>query len=399
MSKRHQVLFITTSSLAANPRLVKEFEVLKTDYTCHVLCFKHHDWSLELSEAIKNRNPEVHFIEIDRKKEVFQTLFCKVLHKSAIVFNPFFPKSFKICAFASNDKAAQLWLHMKSLPKQIKASHIIAHNLGAFFAAVTYSEKKDVALQLDIEDYYPGEALYFNKTYEVQNRMHIMGYSFLKADAITYASKGIQLECEKHFKSQGHAKQVTLINAFNATDFREPKANVSEKIKCVWFSQNIGPNRGLEQVFESAKDHAALEFHIIGNPNTVYLDTIDLSSTIKFHGIMTQTELHEFLSQMDIGLALESKTADFNRDICLTNKFLAYAQAGLFILATDTFGQRDFLNQLNYNAGQRIDVNLSTVFSNLDHSVLNHQSKLMRWENAKSFSWEIEQLKLIKAMQ
>ena len=67
MNSKPNILFATTSSLAANPRLVKEFEVLKADYNCDVLSFKHHDWTLELTEAIKRRNPEVHFIEIDRK--------------------------------------------------------------------------------------------------------------------------------------------------------------------------------------------------------------------------------------------------------------------------------------------------------------------------------------------
>jgi hypothetical protein len=102
---------------------------------------------------------------------------------------------------------------------------------------------------------------------------------------------------------------------------------------------------------------------------------------------------------MDIGLALESKTADFNRDICLTNKILAYAQAGLYIFATDTFGQRDFLNALNYKAGQIIASDLSTTFSNFDPSLLDFENKMERWEHAISFSWEKEQQKLVKLLK
>jgi len=392
------LLFITTSSLASNPRLVKEFECLKSRYFCYVICFKHHDWSLPLSEAIKARNQEVHFIDIDRTQSVTETIISKFLHKFSIAINPLFKKRFKVCAFASNDKTPQLSLRLKTLRKQHQFSKVIAHNLGAFYPALKLSKFQNSPLQLDIEDFYPGEALYFNKTHEKANRNYIMQSSFSNAETITYASKGIEIECKKMFKTQVESNHITIINAFENEDFIKPQKIPDHKVSCVWFSQHIGPNRGLEQVFEAAKKYPTLEFHIIGNSNVTYLNTVDVSANIKFHEIMDQSQLHQFLSQMDIGLALESKDADFNRNICLTNKFLAYAQAGLFILATDTFGQRDFLNTLSYNAGQLIDLNLATTLANFDTAVLSYENQLKRWEYAKAFSWEQEQSKLLQVI-
>jgi glycosyltransferase involved in cell wall biosynthesis len=399
MSDRTRLLFITTSSLASNPRLVKEFECLKAHYSCTVLCFKHHDWSLALSEAIKARNEDVRFIEIDRQQSVLETIKAKMLHKFAIAINSLFQKRFKVCAFASNDKTPQLVFNVKKLQKKQEFQHIIAHNLGAFYPAVITSQSQNATLQLDIEDFYPGEALYFNKTYEKANRDVIMQTSFGHATHITYASKGIALTCKKAFKTTNNVKHTTIINVFKETDFLKPEDRKGTIIKCVWFSQHIGPHRGLDQVFEAAKTHPEIEFHIIGNANTDYLSSIDLTSNIKLHATMEQTQLHQFLRTMDIGLALESKHADANRAICLTNKILAYAQAGLYILATDTFGQRDFLNILNYAAGELIKTNLSTSFSNFDSAILSHENKVMRWEEATSFSWEKEQLKLMKTIQ
>jgi glycosyltransferase involved in cell wall biosynthesis len=391
-------LFITTSSLASNPRLVKEFECIKKSCLCYVICFKHHDWSLKLSEAIKVRNPEVHFIEIDRRQSTFETIKAKFLHKLSIFVNPLFQNHFKVCAFASNDKTPQLLLRLKKLRKQHQFDKVIAHNLGAFYPAVKLSKFQKIPLQLDIEDFYPGEALYFNKTYEKANRYCIMQTSFSAAETITYASKGIEIECKKAIKTNAETNHVTIINAFESSDFMKPQKRNDTIIKCIWFSQNIGPNRGLEQVFEAAKTNLKIEFHIIGNANEDYLKTKVLSPNIICHKIMSQTQLHQFLSTMDIGLALENRTADFNRDICLTNKFLAYAQAGLYIFATNTYGQRDFLNALHYKAGELITSNLSAKLSNFDKSVLNHENKLRRWENAKAFSWEKEQQKLVKLL-
>ncbi|MBJ7879159.1 hypothetical protein [Gelidibacter salicanalis] len=392
--KQTQLLFITTSSLASNPRLVKEFEALKHDFSCHVLCFKHQDWSLELSETIKSNNPEVKFIEIDRKTAFIETIFCKFIHKAAISVNSRFPKHFNVCAFANSDKALQLWLRAKVLQKKTKFSRVIAHNLGAFYPAVKVADKKDTVLQLDIEDYYPGEALYFNKTLEKQNRMQLMAHSFLRAESITYASKGIQLECEKHFKVGSQTKQLTIINAFKVEDFVEPKATSLKPLKCVWFSQHIGPNRGLEQVFQAARRLDHIEFHLIGNRNQDFLSMVDLSENVKLHDIMKQEYLHDLLSGMDVGLALEDVGADHNRNICLTNKFLAYAQAGLYILATNTFGQTEFLKSLDYNAGVIMTTSLENTLQNLDSNLLNTTTKIERWQKAKAFSWENEQLKL-----
>lgn len=389
-----KLLFITTSSLAANPRLVKEFESLKNDFNCFVLCFKHQDWSLELSEAIKNKNPEVHFIEIDRHVDIYQTLLSKIIHKVSIAFNSIFSKNLKVFAFASNDKTLQLYLKTKSLSKKNNFIRVIAHNLGAFYAAVKLSEEKCIALQLDIEDFYPGEALYFNKSKEKQNRMQLMSHSFLKADSITYASEGIALECQKRFEIRAETQQCTILNVFIADDFIEPIKKNPEPIKCVWFSQHIGPNRGLEQIFKTAENLKDIEFHLIGNCNHKYLDGQDLSANIKFHDSMMQKDLHKFLSQMDIGLALENAMADHNRNICLTNKILAYAQAGLYILATDTFGQNQFLNSLEYTAGIIMTSSLQVELQNLNRLELQSTTKIGRWEKAKSYSWDKEQLKL-----
>lgn len=220
-----------------------------------------------------------------------------------------------------------------------------------------------------------------------------MAYSFLRAESITYASKGIELECEKYFKVRNHTKQLTIINTFKANDFSEPKSTTLHPLKCVWFSQNIGPNRGLEQIFEAAKSLSHIEFHLVGNQNPEFLKIITISDNIIFHDIMQQSELHIFLAKMDVGLALEPGK-DLNNLIALSNKIITYAQGGLYILATDTFGQCDFLKSLDYNAGLIMTSSLENALQNLDNDLLSTNSKIGRWKNAKFFSWDYEQLKL-----
>ncbi|MCK0115081.1 glycosyltransferase [Gelidibacter sp. F63206] len=389
MNKTSEILFITTGSLATNPRLVKEFETLKSNVKCHVMYFLSDDWSMALTKEIKLRNPEVNFIEIDRKKIFLETIVSRVLHKIAIVFNSFFKNNPQICAFANNDKAPQLWFKTKRLFKNVNLSRVIAHNLGAFYPAYKLAINSSIKLQLDIEDYHPGEALYFNEKHEYKNRIVIMQSTFNSADAITYASEGIKLKCETVFNFKQQTKRAVIINSFRSDDFPEPIA-INKEINFVWFSQNISPKRGLEEVFEVAKEFSNIKFHLIGKPDQNFIERMEISDNVVIHSPMSQDKLHEFLSKMDVGLALENRDVDGNRDICLTNKFLAYAQAGLFILATDTFGQTHFLKKLGKQAGIIIETSLSDEIRQLNRELLQHSYKVERWKRAKVFSWETQ---------
>jgi len=393
-----KLLFITTSSLATNPRLVKEFEFLKETFKCTVICFEHDDWSLEPSKKIQGRNAEVDFISVNRHKEFYTTLISKLYHKIAIFLNPLFHQNTKIAAFASNDKTPQLYFKVKKFYHKNKPDRVIAHNLGAFYPALQLAQKTGCKLQLDIEDYHPGEEIYYNKKHDVQNRILIMQNSFSNASAITYASEGIKIKCEAIFKVKSDTKTRVIINAFKSDDFLLLNSN-NEGVHCVWFSQNISHKRGLEDVFEAAQELPNINFHLIGKPNLEFIEAMMPSENIHIHQPMPQEELHEFLAGMDIGLALEDKQSDGNRDICLTNKFLAYAQAGLYIFATDTFGQKHFLNQLGMNAGKIINASLRDAINNLDKRVLAIDARRDRWERAKAFSWEKQSEVLLEVMK
>lgn len=146
-------------------------------------------------------------------------------------------------------------------------------------------------------------------------------------------------------------------------------------------------------MFQAAERLKHVEFHLIGNANQDFINSQSLGSNIKLHGSMTQEELHKFISHMDIGLALEPGK-DFNNTIALSNKVIAYAQAGLYILATNTFGQSQFLNSLDYKAGSIIKTSLLMELKHINEALLDLPAKTMRWEKAKAFSWNNEQIKL-----
>ena len=276
------LLFLTTSSLATNPRLVKEFELLKDYYRCVVVCYEHQDWSLAPSNEIIKRNADIEFVCINRRQNLKQTLLSKLSHKVAIILNRFYKSNPKVAAYASNDKTPQLCLEIKKLKNKRNFDTVIAHNLGSFYPALKLAKKSSIKLQVDIEDYHPGEEFYFNEEYELQNRLLLMQLSLINAHAITYASEGIKQKCEANFELNPKSKTAVIINAFRSSDFLRPHKK-NEALNFVWFSQNISQGRGLEEVFSVAKDFPKINFHIIGKANDRFIEDMQPSNNVCIH--------------------------------------------------------------------------------------------------------------------
>lgn len=133
-------------------------------------------------------------------------------------------------------------------------------------------------------------------------------------------------------------------------------------LRLAWFSQTIGPARGLELLAEalpllrhpahvtlrgacSAKNRAWLE-HLFANP---------ARSTLTIAPSVAPWELPRSIAEHEIGLALETPHIP-NRDLCITNKFFQYLACGLAVIATGTEGQREGM-ALCPDAGTLLDEN------------------------------------------
>ena len=114
-----------------------------------------------------------------------------------------------------------------------------------------------------------------------------------------------------------------------------------------WFSQTIGPGRGLEVLLEALSQLSAdAELHLRGECSEKnrrwLLSRIPAGwrEKVFVHSTVPPGELLSRLAEHDIGLALEQPEIK-SRDLTLTNKVFQYLQAGLALVATDTAGQRE----------------------------------------------------------
>jgi glycosyltransferase involved in cell wall biosynthesis len=118
-----------------------------------------------------------------------------------------------------------------------------------------------------------------------------------------------------------------------------------------WFSQTIGPGRGLETLFQALPLlNQPVEVHLRGDCLPIHrqwLESVipkDWSHRIFIHPTVPNHELLSRIAEHDIGLALENSDIP-SRNLTITNKLFQYLQAGLAVVATDTAGQREVFSK------------------------------------------------------
>ena len=114
-----------------------------------------------------------------------------------------------------------------------------------------------------------------------------------------------------------------------------------------WYSQTIGPGRGLEFIINSLNlVNNPVELHLRGNCSNEFKEELmaifpdDKGHTLFFHELVPHKELLSRIAEHDIGLATEKSTPP-SRDLTITNKILQYLLGGIAVIASDTSGQKE----------------------------------------------------------
>jgi hypothetical protein len=212
-----------------------------------------------------------------------------------------------------------------------------------------------VPYALDLEDFHSAEQEE-NSANELTHRLAakiernvLPGAAFLTAgsDAIG-----------EEYTTMYGVHPLTINNTF-ALPEKAPRLEPSsgDRLRLYWFSQTIGPNRGLEDaVLAAGLSGAPMTLSLRGRPLTSYVE--GLRQVAATHAPNLELEvlnpgppdsMVELAAGFDIGLALEQPHV-LNRELCLTNKAFTYVLAGLAVVFTDTRGQRRLAEDLGEGA-------------------------------------------------
>lgn len=341
------VTFITTGQPTTNPRLVKEAETLhQLGYNVKVICCFYQQWAQKPDEALTGRYPGM-YIYCGGDPVVQKATYAKARIRQKLSTQLFkYTRNFGI----PENAISRTHTEALAIAKKIKTDIYIAHNLGALPAAVLAAKYTGAKVGYDAEDMHSGQ---FTSTHDKSYRLnkYIEEKYFSQVDYFTAASP---LIAQYYKREYNFLKPVVINNVFPKTMLnigQNYKAN--EPLKLFWFSQTIGPERGLEEVIKAmAATKSNVQLHLLGNCNENHRltllnlgDELNLNpDQVQFHEPIAAEEIFDFARRFDIGMATETGVP-LNRDICLTNKIFTYIQCGLAMIVSDTQAQTLFMEQ------------------------------------------------------
>lgn len=391
------IVFITSTSLATNPRCVKEIQLaLESGYNVKVLACHIGGWSAGNEQTLQHalNAADIQYVHLTRANK-WVWLQSKIVESAALLLYKSGVRSVKTMAYAESRRSYLLLQKLAATNWQ--PQWVIAHNPSAFYAAYRYAKQKNARLGIDIEDYHPGEN---QPAIKQQLLLRLMQQLLPLAAYNSYASPLIMQKCMEKVQRLNNTRNLVVNNAFRQDEFVLPAAKaMSTPLRFVWFSQNIDYKRGLEPVLQ-AMDQLSFPFTLtlIGNMRQPFFEgEVSHRAYIQLVEPLTQPELHRLLSTFDAGLAAEDASADENRNICLTNKIWAYYQSGLYIVASNTPAQQLFLN--NTQHGVVTDNTVAAYVQcfeqvNAQLDAIRQQGN-SRFQQASAYAWQHEAGKLL----
>ena len=398
-----KIILISSGQPSLNPRLVKEADSLALKgYDVTVLYVYWNEWGTKQDKSLLNEKKwKAIRLAGDPSEKPIIYFFSRLIFKFAALLLQK-TNSYNLLGDISIARSS---LFLINGAKKFKADLYIAHNLGALPAAAITAKKHKMPFGFDAEDFHRQEVSddldsFHAKISKYIEDKYIPNSSYLTASSALIADK---------YEMLYNKKVTTILNVFPKATITFVKNNKNEPIKLFWFSQTIGPNRGLEIIIEAIGiTKNEFEFHILGNVSPNYKDTLlsicDLNgvnkNSLKFYEPVNPNQIFSIASNFDIGLASETGFS-LNNIMAVSNKIFTYIQSGLALVVSNTAGQSSFINAYNELG---FVYNNSTELAQILDNFSFQRDLLFKYKNnsynmgRSELNWEIESKKFIEVI-
>lgn len=405
MAKR-RICLVTPGHLSTNPRLVKEADALAAaGYEVSVVSARFIQWADEADAEFLNRPWQVRKVAFGpmagRMFHVAQSLrrrLCELVYRL-----------FGLCAVSAFHPVIPA---LARAACAIPADLYIAHNLAALPAAHKAARKHGARLGFDAEDFHSGE---LNDTPENALRIRLVRdieRRYLpQCDYLTAASPGI---ARAYAEAYGVPEPTVILNVFpkaEAPAGPTPKGTADPSSSLYWFSQTIGPNRGLETVVEAiGQSRSRPALFLRGNPAPGYQQQLmklaekcGVSDRLRFLPPAPPSEMVRLAAEFDVGIASEPGHSVNNR-LALSNKMFTYMLAGIPALASDTTAQSDMALEMSGTVSVYPQKHVQELARKMDDLLLSPNAlanaRHTAWHlGQQKFNWDIEQTCFLKLVE
>jgi glycosyltransferase involved in cell wall biosynthesis len=296
---------------------------------------------------------------------------------------------------------------------RIPAGLYIGHCLGGLSAAVYAARVQKAVAGFDLEDFHETET----EAVEQDSRKRGMTRRLLRrllpeCRHVTAASPAIARRCTQAYG----AKPEVILNVYPRSEAPAvfeipPVPDARHPARLYWFSQTIGPGRGLEEALAVlALMRLPVELHLRGFVDSGYREFLlrlaresGMKNEPYFHPPEKPDRMPALCSGFHLGLSLEKRSPE-NRDLCLTNKIFAYLLAGVPVWLSATSAQRELAGELGSAALVADPADAARTAAQLDAWLADRQVWVESSRQARNlaetrFCWEVEQKRWLDGLR
>jgi glycosyltransferase involved in cell wall biosynthesis len=383
---------ITPGHLATNPRIVKEADALsEAGFDVTVITGDYLDWGRKADKEFVGRpwriDRKVAFGPLAPKaRYVIQTVrrhFARILAKLGLRLPA-------LIEFAQHSVSRDLIRVAKSVSADLYIAHYVAALPAAARAAARYGTK----FAFDAEDFHLGD-FPDNAEFNFERMLvRTIEQRYLRGCAyLTAASPGI---AEAYSSAYGLAMPTVVLNVFpklQAPKMPTPAGTAVPGPSLYWFSQTIGPDRGLETVLEAlslslARPHLYIRGHL-AQAFSVELKRLTskfgVTEQVHFLDLAPPSEMARLASAYDMGFVSETGTTR-NRKIALTNKLFSFLLAGVPVAASAIPAHKQF-----FDSNDPVFLYEPTDSKGLAMTIDQYLLDRSRLKNMRQLAWRLGQ--------
>lgn len=402
------VCLVTPGHLASTPRLVKSADALVgAGYRVHVVAAAPFPPADPLDASIL-ASAAWGYTRVPTRKGP-AVLARKLLRRFARVLVGRFDVSSPSWAALAQSAEAD---HLASAAARIPAQLYLGHSIASLYPVAAAARARGSLYGFDIEDFHDAETEDAMADAAESRARRLLQAAFLPGSRpLTCAAPLIG---KKYAEAYG-VRPATVLNVFPTTHApakARPARTFTEELPAVlyWFSQTVGPGRGLENVLGvMGRMRTPCVLHVRGFAAPSYIE--HLQETARVAGLRRPVivlppaepgEMARLASEADLGLSVELPVP-LNHDLCLPNKIFVYLMAGIPQILSSTTAQRSFGGELGEAAlvceMDQTDASASRIDALLGDPEAVRRARTAAWEAAHGrYCWEIEKRVLLEAV-
>jgi glycosyltransferase involved in cell wall biosynthesis len=398
-----KILVLTASHLCRNPRVVKEATTLgRAGYDVTVASVSTRSRFEEVDRAMMRSLPFRRQV-INHTGDTADSRTAAFIHRGATWLARLACTRLRWETAHSLGPAHTLMTFARKIPADLTIVHT---EIPIWAAQYLIHDGRRVAV--DVEDWYSEDLLVADRrSRPIELLRRAESFALNRG---CYTSTTSQAMSDGLAAAYGCASPIVLRNSFPL----QPVSRVDRPMgeadpRFIWFSQTIGPGRGLELFLAAwAKTTVPSEVHLLGDERPGYREALlrrlpaDKRARVHFIPIVAPEDLPLKLAEFDLGLALEPSWPR-NRDITISNKILQYLNAGLAVVSTDTAGQSEVMHAVP-DAGLLVQAHETTQLAAALDALLADRARLRAMQVAarrgaeRQFCWEREEPRLLAAV-